>query len=181
MPEMYAGVEGRGAQDAAYNTALLTEWCKAMNLDLTGGAADIFKCFDQLSRPLIYAIVEIAGMPPRVLETYKNFLEGLTVYNTVAGGLGEAYTKPTSIPQGDPFSMMIVAIILRAWIMQMKSLGVQPRLLADDHQILSIGTRHLEHVEQAFDKTHEHLEDMGARIAPQKCYTCSTNTTAREW
>ena len=42
-----------------------------------------------------------------MLETYKKFLEGLTVYNTVAGGLGEAYTKPTSIPQGDPFSIMI--------------------------------------------------------------------------
>ena len=103
------------------------------------------------------------------------------MYNTVAGGLGEAYTKPTSIPQGDPFSMMIVAILLRAWIMQMKSIGVQPRLLADDLQILSKGTRHLEHFTDAFDKTHEHMEAMGARIAPQKCYTCSTNATAREW
>ena len=54
MPEMYAGVEGRGAQDAAYNTALLTEWCNAMKLDLTGGAVDIYKFFDQLSRPPIY-------------------------------------------------------------------------------------------------------------------------------
>ena len=43
-------------------------------------------------RPLIYSILEKAGMPPRVLDTYKKFLEGLTVYNTVAGGLGEAYT-----------------------------------------------------------------------------------------
>lgn len=58
LPEMYAGVEGRGSQDAAYNTALLTEWCKAMDLGLTGGAADIYKCFDQLSRPPIYLILE---------------------------------------------------------------------------------------------------------------------------
>lgn len=120
-------------------------------------------------------------MPPRVLDTYRSFLEGLTVYNTVAGGLGEAYTSPTSIPQGDPFSMMIVAIILRAWIMQMKSLGVQPRLLAGDLHLLSIGTRHPEHVVHAFDKTHEYMEDMAAKIAPQTCYACSTNTTAREW
>ena len=77
--------------------------------------------------------------------------------------------------------MMIVAIILRAWVVQMKALGVQPRLLADDLQLLSTGTRHLEHFEHAFTKTQEHLEDMGAKIAPQKCYTCSTNTTAREW
>ena len=88
LPEMYAGVEGRGAQDAAYNTALLTEWCKAMGMDLTGGAADIYKCFDQLSRPLIYMILEKAGMPEQVLGAYRKFLEELTVYNTVAGGGG---------------------------------------------------------------------------------------------
>ena len=181
MPEMHAGVEGRGAQDVAYNTALLTEWCQAMNLDLTGGAADIFKCFDQLSRPLIYAILEKAGVRPRVLETCRKFIGSLTTYNTVAGGLGEAYTKPTSIPQGDPFSMLIVAVILRAWVVQMKSLGVQPRLLADDLLLLSIGTRHLEHFTHAFDKTHGHMEAIRARIASEGCYTCHTNTTAREW
>ena len=68
-------------------------------MELTGGAADIYKCFDQLSRPLIYKILEEAGMLEKVLDTYRKFLEGLTVYNTVAGGLGEAYTKPTSIPK----------------------------------------------------------------------------------
>ena len=150
-----------------------------MGMDVTGGAADIYKCFDQLSRPLIHTILEETGMPTRVLETYSKYLEALTIYNTIAGGLGEAYSKPTSIPQGDPLSMMVVAIIMRAWIMQMRSLAVKPRLLADDLQLISTGPRHLHNFEYAFNKTHAHLEDMGARIAPQKCYTCSTSTAAR--
>jgi hypothetical protein len=54
------------------------------------------------------------------------------VYNSVAGGLGQPYTKPASIPQGDPLSMMVVALLLRAWIIQMNRVAVEPRVLADD-------------------------------------------------
>ena len=41
-------------------------------------------------------------MSKGVMKAYKGFLEGLEVYNTVAGGLGQPYTRPASIPQGDP-------------------------------------------------------------------------------
>ena len=92
-----------------------------MGVDLTGGPADIHKCLDQFCRPLVYKIPEEAGMPKQALDKYKQTVEGLTVYNTVAGGLGEDYTKPASIPQGDPFSMLVVAVFLRPWIEQMKT------------------------------------------------------------
>ena len=78
-------------------------------------------------------------------------------------------------------SMMVVALLLRPWLLQMRSLGMQPRILADDLQVISTGSRHLERFEHAYSKTHEHLEDMGARIAPQKCSTFSSDTVAREW
>ena len=77
------------------------------------------------------------------------------------GGGGKPYFKPTSIPQGDPLSMMMTSLLLRPWIMQMHALAVQPRLLADDLQILSIGPNHLKNFEMAFSKTQEHLGDMG--------------------
>ena len=50
--EMFAGVPGVGAGDASYATALLLEWCHLAGEDVTGGAADIFKCFDQIVRPI---------------------------------------------------------------------------------------------------------------------------------
>ena len=74
----------------------------------------------------------------RVREAYQKFQEHLKVRNTIAGGIGETYDKPTSIPQGDPSSMMRTSLLMRAWIMQMHSLSVQPRLLADDLQIICI-------------------------------------------
>ena len=100
---MFAGVEGKGAADAVYNTALRIELCKLLGEDFAGAAADIYKCFDQIQRPLLYGILEKAGMPKGILKAYKNFQEAMKVRNTVAGGLGSEYTRHTSIPQGDPF------------------------------------------------------------------------------
>ena len=63
----------------------------------------------------------------------------------------------------------------------MKHYAVQPRLLADDLQILSTGGRHLEIFRYAYDKTHLHLQQMGAEVAPQKCNTFSSENSARQW
>ena len=63
--------------------------------------------------------------------------------------------------------------------MQMRSMAVKPRVLADDLQILATGPRHLELFEQAFDSTHEHLEDLGAKMAPNKSMTFSSEAVAR--
>jgi hypothetical protein len=50
VDEMYAGIEGQGAGDAAYATAIEVEVCRFMGVHFTGGAADIFKCFDQIQK-----------------------------------------------------------------------------------------------------------------------------------
>ena len=84
------------------------------NTHFSGASADIFKCFDQIVRPLLRSILELAGMPKEVLGAYMAFILG--VRNTVAGGLGEEYQRKTSIPQGDPMSMAVVALMMRACI-----------------------------------------------------------------
>ena len=70
------------------------------------------------------------------MNVYREFQEALTIRNTVTGGLGEPYMKPTSIPQGDPLSMMVASLLLRAWVVQMKLCAVKPRILVDDLQLL---------------------------------------------
>ena len=119
---MFAGVEGAGAEEAACITALQIEHCRLHDVEFTGGAADIYKFLDQVQRDLLFRLLEEAGMPKGVLEADRRFLDGMMVYNTVAGGVGEAYSKPTSIPQGDPLSMMVTALLLRPWIMEMKGM-----------------------------------------------------------
>ena len=96
------------------------ELCRLHGIDYSGGAADIFKCFDKVQRPIVYKVLQLAGMPTRVLNAYRNFQEAVMVRNTVDGGLGEEYSKPTSVPQGDPMSMMVTSFLLRAWVVQMQ-------------------------------------------------------------
>ena len=180
-PELFAGVEGRGAADAAFATALRMELCTLKGTDYVGGAVDVFKCFDQLLRPLIGKVLEAGGMPDRVRSTYCGFLEELTVRNTIAGGVGKRYDRKTGIPQGDPMSMMATAILLRPWVLQMRDEGVTARVLADDLQILSHGKNCAERFRRAYEQTHSHLMDMGARIQPSKCVVFSNDGAIRQW
>ena len=86
---MCAGVPGRGAEDGWWLTALDLEEAHIGRTAFAGGAIDIWKCFDQFNRRLVYLLAEKAGMPKRILEAYQRFQEVLTVRNTVCGGLGE--------------------------------------------------------------------------------------------
>ena len=51
--EIFAGVPGRGAADASYHTALVIENYMMKGEEFTGGAADIYKRFDQIDRTLL--------------------------------------------------------------------------------------------------------------------------------
>ena len=83
-------------------------------------------------------------MPEQIRSAYIRFVESLEVRNTIAGGLGRPYSKKTGIPQGDPFSMMVTALLLRPWLLEMRAFGVYPRILADDVSVVAIGEDHLE-------------------------------------
>ena len=181
MPEMYSGVEGQCAEEAAYNTALLLEHCRLKDTDFTGGTTDIYKFLDQVQRPLLYELLEKAGTPKGISEAYKKFLDKLLVYNTVAGGVGKGYHEKASIPQGDPLSMMVTALLMRPWIMEMKAMAMNTRILVGDLQLVSICPRHVANFKDAFDNTHTHLTAMGAKIAASKSLTFSSDETTRKW
>ena len=61
---MFAGVGGQGAHDGAYTTAVYCEIMKLLGIRFTGEAADLYKCFDQIVRKLVYKILDRAGCLP---------------------------------------------------------------------------------------------------------------------
>ena len=93
--------------------AILMESSRITGIDITGGAIDIMKCFDQIPRSIIRIILIYAGMPKSIVDAYMRFHAELLVYNYIAGGYGTPYHKRCSIPQGCPLSMMLVALLLR--------------------------------------------------------------------
>ena len=90
------------------------------------------------TRALVERFLVEAVMPSGVREAYLEYINGLIIYNTMARGIiGKGYYKRAGIPQGDPFSIMIIVLMLRPWAVQMKELKVRPRILADVLLILA--------------------------------------------
>ena len=140
MEGMFAGVPGHAAEDAWWIMSLVMESVLLSSQWVGGAAVDIFKCFDQLPRELVAKVLILAGMPRKIVDAYMRYHNNLKVYNSVAGGLGKPYRRRCAIPQGCPFSMMFVAILLRPILILCAVPGrVLPRILVDDIILVVLG------------------------------------------
>lgn len=63
---------------------------------------------------------------------------------------GRSLWEADQYTAGGPLSMMITSLLMRAWITHMKSIAVQPRVLADDLQFPCTGLNHLKLFETGF-------------------------------
>ena len=138
LEEMYAGVAGRGATDAWHEALVEIEAYKLNGTHCCGAVADIAKFFDQIRRGMVAKLARMAGMPEPVADAYERFLEDMEIHNCVGGGIGKGHKRKCGIPQGCPFSMAMVALIMRPWIILMRTCGeVRCFILADDVLILA--------------------------------------------
>ena len=178
--ELFAGTSAAtGAEDAWFLLGLECEEARLLGHTVTGGSADIWKCFDQHQRALLYDLLAHAGFPGPILKAYNAFHENLPYHNTIGQGLGAPHFKPCSIPQGCPFSMMFTGFTFHPWVSLMKSLGVKPRGLADDLTITATGEGHEKRFRQGYEVTMQYLKALGAKPAPKKCFTFSTSPDTR--
>ena len=180
-PRIFGGMPGRGAQDAWYSTALLKESVLMAGESLTAGSVDLMKCFDQILRPLLFALLRHSNFPPRLLCAYTSFINNISVQNSICGHVGDPHQHACGIPQGCPLSMLMVAFLMKPWVELTASVGCSPRVLADDILVAAHGTDHQRHFHHAFSLTLEYIQDIGATIAPDKSYLISTNRVTRKW
>ena len=110
-----SGVPGKGAQDAWMSPALAVEITRLAGEEIAGGSVDVFKCFDQINRELIYKLAEAAGMPKRILNPYFQYINNLEIKYQVGKTIGEGHRHRCSIPQGCPFSKTMVALLMMPW------------------------------------------------------------------
>ena len=80
LPNMFGGVQGIGADEAWYSTAVDVELAITQGTPHVGGALDLYKCFDQVLRPLLYAVLRLAGLPDPILVAYVNYQEQMVIY-----------------------------------------------------------------------------------------------------
>ena len=88
LTNMFAGVPGVGAEEGWYLTQIALETQRLQGKQISAGSIDVFKCFDQLSRKLIYALAKEAGMPRKVVNAYYAYIDNLDVRYQVGRTLG---------------------------------------------------------------------------------------------
>ena len=161
-PALHAGIPGKGAQDAWLKTALGVELAKVFGLEVSGGSVDIYKCFDQINRNLVYELARKAEMPLPILRAHFCYVDNLQVRYQVANTIGEPHWERSSIPQGCPFSMAMVALIT-VWVNLMEEHHIEPRCLADDLLFMAAGTAHRAHTINAMKINQVFFEDRCTR------------------
>ena len=168
---MNSGVPRKGAQDAWLNTALQLELAQLSGQLAAGASVDVLKCFDQINRELVYLLASEAGMPLRILDPYFRYIDSLKIRYQVGDTVGMEHQDACSIPQGCPFSMTMVAILMLPWIHLMRSLEVEPRVLADDLMLTAVREEHRMRTVRAMQASRQFFVDIGAKVAANKCFT----------
>ena len=105
--DMFALLEGTGAEDAWYRSAAMREEAILAARPLSGSCDDIWKAYDSILRELAIAVASVAGFPRGLARAYLAFHSGLTIYNGLAQGLGAPRHRVRSIPQGCPWSNVL--------------------------------------------------------------------------
>ena len=78
--------------------------------------------------------------------------------------------------------MAMVALIMRPWILLMRTFGgIKCFILADDVLILGTGMKMISNFSAALNATHKYLHLMGSTVAPTKSYNFASNQKARKW
>ena len=84
-PNIFRGIQGIGVAEAWYATSFDVEWAIVSRTPLIGGT------LDQILRPLLYAVLRIAGIPTQVLTAYISYQEHILIYHRFHGSLGQPH------------------------------------------------------------------------------------------
>ena len=178
-PGMYAGAGGRSASEASWLLSFEVEKAKACEEPISALSIDIFKCFDQVCRPILYSILQRLGAPVGVLAGWYNMMQQLSIYNCLSNSTGMPYHRACSIPQGCPFSMLWLCALTLPLARAARGLLTIPRLLADDITLFVQGRAHWLRLKRAGAKAFEIIAETGARVAHHKSALFSTSSMVR--
>eukprot|EP00969_Alexandrium_andersonii_P292411 12923919-Alexandrium_andersonii.AAC.1 len=126
-------------------------------------SADVFKAFDQVSRPLVLALALRAGCPRALILPWFRFMQSLRYYNDYGNFAGDLDQKRVGIPQGCPLSMMLLSLVLRPVVVRLTALNATPRLLADDILVVTEGRKAWRALKVAGEALFSYLTEVGAR------------------
>ena len=121
--------------DAWYSTTLEIEevLSNTRQGDFHIFVADVVKSFDTVDRDILDCALGRLGLPAWFRTVYFSFHEEVRLLFELAAGLGVAWTRDRSIPQGCPIIMVFTVALCAPWCRHLKNLrGISPQLYADN-------------------------------------------------
>ncbi len=106
---------GRGAQNATYHFQVLLETSKFLKKHVSGITLDLKKCFNLIHRGKVFKLLEVFGIPQKILQKWYRSLKKLTRFWMINKQCSEEFPTYTGCPEGDSWSVICMICIALFW------------------------------------------------------------------
>ena len=175
---VFSAGKGVSSVDAWYATSFDIEevLSHARPSDFHIFVADVVKSFDTVDRDILDCALGRLGLPVWFRRVYFSFDKEVRLRFKLATGLGVAWMRDGSIPQGCPLSMVFIVAFYAPWCRHLESLvGISPQLYADN---LKCTSYNVDSVLVAAQCTVSYVHAVGQEASPSKCVLLSTSEAA---
>ena len=112
FPDTVAGsMPGRSCRDLSYRQQQRIEQSLLEGSRLLGASVDLVKCFNQIPWQPAIAMARHVGVPVEELEFWVDCLRKMRRHSSFLGDLGHGISSTNGAPEGDPFSVAIMAVL----------------------------------------------------------------------
>ena len=176
---VFSAGKGVSSVDAWYATSVDIEevLSHARHSDFHIFLADVVKSFDTVDRDILDCTLGRLGLPAWFRRVYFSLHREVRLRFKLAAGLGVAWTRDGSIPQGCHLRMVFIVALYAPWCRHLESLvDISPQLYADNLKCTSYD---VDSVLAAAQYTVSYVHAVGQEASPSKCVLLSTSGTAR--
>eukprot|EP00435_Cladocopium_sp_Y103_P020522 s3739_g5.t1 len=169
---------GREAAQSWLQVQSCVELAVQSGQTLSGLAVDLIKAFNNIHRPQWFMLARHVGLPMRILAPWEQFLSSFTRRFQVNNHLSATLTSDVGFAEGDPLSVLAMAVLDWALHVYQQNFAPIARTLSfvDNLSIISKITNNLV---WAYFTLRAFLELWGLEIDSDKSYVWSTTSASR--
>ena len=144
-----------------------------------GAVLDIIKCFNILSRDVVYDIMVTLGFPERVLGAWFRALSSMSRSVLVDGAVFGQLSASTGVPEGDPLAVVAMFCVSLAFFKYIKQKVPEALVCtyADNWEAVCL---HPDVLAKLLTELRPFLLGLKLPVNPQKCWTWSLDPFHRK-
>ena len=134
-PLLPADITGLLARRSSFQAAYALQWelelAKFEHRQSAGLTLDICKCFNMLSQPRGFLLLERMGLAPSIIAQWKGSLACMTRRWELFDAVSPVMAASCGFPEGDIFSVLVMIVTALTWTLAIRNeVGTSPMLSA---------------------------------------------------